>query len=67
VRRGDAETVVEAGLVLLAGGLIAGAALLLAGRVRGDAVRAGRHAEGPPARGAVPVERHQHISAVSAR
>jgi hypothetical protein len=67
LRKLDAERAFEAGIVILGLGLLGGLAALLFGRASGDIRRGRRHAEAPPTAGAVANERHQHISAVSAR
>jgi hypothetical protein len=58
----DRETMLEAGLILLAAGLVTGVGLLVGGRLAGGAQRRRRHMEAPPPRGSVPAERHQQLS-----
>lgn len=61
----DLESLLEAGLVLMAVGCLGGLAVLALGRAAGSVRRAQSH--GVPARGSVPVERHHNTGAVSAR
>jgi hypothetical protein len=63
----DQELLLEAGVALLAAGLVGGAAMLAIGRAAGGAQRGRRHREGPPSPGSVPAERHQQTGAASAR
>jgi hypothetical protein len=58
----DRELAFEVGLGLVSAGILGALALLLGGRVRGDAQRRARHAQAPPPTGSVPAERHQHLS-----
>jgi hypothetical protein len=59
---GDRELVLELGLIGAGLGVLGGLALLLVGRIAGDAQRRGRHAEDAPSAGSVPPERHQNLS-----
>ena len=61
------ETLLELGILTLAGGLLTALGVLVFGRAAGAAERRGRHAEVSPAPRLVPFERHQHIGGVSAR
>ncbi len=63
----DQEMLLEIGMAVVGSLLLGGLAILLFGRAAGGVRRRNRHAEAPPSSGAVPVERHQHISSVSAR
>ena len=63
----DYESWLEAGLVVLGLGVSGGLAILVAGRLTGDARRGARHAEGSPEPGAVSDERHQNIAGPSPR
>jgi len=63
----DAETLLEVGLVVLAGLLAGGAFVLAGGRAAGDAGHRRRRRERPPLAGSVPAERHQHVGAVAPR
>ena len=57
----------ELGLGVLLVGILAGIVAVIGGRASAS-LRAGtRAAQGPPARGSVPTERHMNISANSAR
>jgi len=58
----EPETVLEAGLALLALGFLAGLGLLVGGRLAGDAERRRRHTEPPPRNGDIPAGRHQQLS-----
>jgi hypothetical protein len=63
----DRELALELGIggfLLL---LLLGMGILIVSWAAGGAQRGARHAEGPPERGSVPDERHQHISEVSPR
>jgi len=60
--KGDPELVLEIGFAAVGLGILGGLALLLLGRLSGDAQRTGHHAEGPPSAGSVPAERHQNLS-----
>ena len=57
----DREGVLEAGFVLLAVSFLGGLAVLVGGRLVGDRHRYSGFAQSVPA-GAVPAERHQHLS-----
>jgi len=57
----DREAILEAGFLLLAVGFLSGLGLLVGGRLFGDRHRRRGFAEVVPA-GAVPAERHQHLS-----
>jgi hypothetical protein len=61
------EELLEVGLVAFGVALVAAAASLVSGGVLGGAKRAGRHRTPAPSAGAVPDERHSHVSSVSAR
>ena len=63
----EPETLLEVGLVALAGMLVGGLVVLAVGRAAGDLRRHQRHAEAPPVPGHVPPERHQHVAAVAPR
>ena len=63
----DNESWLEAGLLVLALGVLGGLAALAAGRLSGDVRRGGRHAEGSPSPGAVSDRRHQNIAGPSPR
>ncbi|HET8655286.1 MAG TPA: hypothetical protein VFL93_07205 [Longimicrobiaceae bacterium] len=66
--RADVETaLLEAGLAAALALLVAGAGMLVFGRIAGGARRSRRRHEGPPAAGSVPDERHQHTATVSSR
>jgi hypothetical protein len=59
---GDRELVLEIGFVAVGLGILGALAVLVVGRLSGDARRGARHAEGPPSVGSVPAERHQNLS-----
>jgi hypothetical protein len=58
----DPENVLEVGFAVLGVGFVTGLALLVAGRLAGDAERSRRHAEPPPEPGSIPPDRHQQLS-----
>ncbi len=58
----EPETVLEVGFTLLGVGFVTGLALLVGGRLAGDAQRRRRHAEAAPEPGSIPAERHQQLS-----
>ncbi len=58
----EPEHVLEVGFALLGAGFVTGLALLVGGRIVGDAERRRRHGEGAPEPGSVPSERHQQLS-----
>ena len=64
---GDAETLLEIGVISAGLVLLGGIALLFAGKASGDAKRSARHAEGTPDPGSVPAHRHQHVQTSSGR
>jgi hypothetical protein len=57
----DRELALEVGFGLVGVSLLGALALLLSGRVWGDAQRHARHAQDPPPAGSVPAERHQNL------
>ena len=59
----DRELALEVGFGLVGAGILGALALVLAGRVWGDAQRGARRAEAPPPVGSVPAERHQNLLA----
>jgi hypothetical protein len=61
------EELLEVGLIASAVALFAALASLASGGALGRARRAVRHAAPAPSAGAVPHERHAHVSSVSAR
>ena len=58
----EPETVLEAGFALVALGFLGGLAVLLGGRLFGEAQGRKRHSEAPPQPGSIPAERHQQLS-----
>jgi hypothetical protein len=59
---GGRELVLELGIGGVGLCILGGLAILVVGRLSGDAQRGGRRAEGPPSAGSVPPERHQNLS-----
>ena len=59
----DRETVLEIGLAMFAGLLLGGSAVLLFGRGVGGLRRVRGKAQGAPAAGSLPPQRHQNIAA----
>jgi hypothetical protein len=57
----DRELALEVGFGLVGASILGALALLLGGRVWGDAQRHARHAQDPPPAGSVPAERHQNL------
>jgi hypothetical protein len=57
----DRELALEVGFGLVGAGILGALALLLGGRIWGDAQRRARHAQAPPPVGSVPAERHQNL------
>ncbi len=64
---GDREALLEAGIILLAVGLVAGAGFLLLSNAAGNAANGRRQAQGAPAAGSVAPSRHAHVSTAAAR
>jgi len=59
---GNPELGLELGLATVVLATVGGLVLLIAGRLSGDRRRTRQHAEGPPARGSVPPERHHNLA-----
>ncbi len=57
----------DAGLVILAGSVLAGLAVLVFGQASGKMQQTRNHAEKAPSAGQVPDERHQNISGAASR
>ncbi len=57
----------DAGVFILALGILSGLAILVFGQAAGQAQQSKQHAEQPPSGGEVPNERHQNISGVASR